>query len=146
MSQPWDGGNQPPAGGYGAYPTGSGGYGAPPTGGSGGYGGYPPPSGYGASPPPPNPARNTAIAALIVNIIAATFCCGITSVGGLICAALAMGKADTEPETARTLTMWAWILLGATFLIDVIIVIVFIVAPSVFLAFFAGIAGSSGDY
>lgn len=138
MSQQWDGGAPPPeqpgSGGYGAY------------GGSGGYGAYPPPGGYGGAPPPPNPAKNTAIAALVVNIIAAIFCCGITSIGGLICAALAMGKADTEPETARTLTMWAWILLGATFLFDVVLVIVFIVAPSVFLAVFGGIAGSSGNY
>lgn len=141
MSQQWGGGAGSPSGGYGAY----GGYG-----GSGGYGAYPPGGGYGPpgghGGPPPGSARNAAVVALIINIVAVLFCCGIVSIGGLICAAMAMSKADTEPEAARSLNMWAWILLGVTFLIDVVIVIVLIAAPSLLLAIFGGLAGTSGDY
>lgn len=140
MSQQWGGGAGPTggSGGYGPY-GGSGGYGAYPPG-----GGYGPPGGYGG--PPSDSARNAAIVALIINIVAVLFCCGVTSIGGVICAAMAMSKADTEPQAARSLNMWAWILLGLTFVLDIGLVILFIVAPSVLLAVFGGLAGSSGNH
>jgi len=96
---------QPPAGGYGAYGPPPGGY---------GYGGYGPP---GGSDPDPR-ARGIAIAALICNVIGIFFC-WVLAIAGIICAAIAISKADTDGRTARTLNMWSWIAFGVGLLVAV---------------------------
>jgi len=122
MSQQWGGGYGPPA---------------PPTGGYGAYGGY---GGYG--PPPNSSVKNQAIAALIANIVAVVFCCGIVAIGGLICAAIALSKADYEPEAAKKLNLWAWILLGGTFVLDILYLVFTFIFPFLFIPF-VGAAGTS---
>lgn len=110
MSQQW-------GGGYGSP--------GPPPGGYGGYGGY----GGGYGPPADPNVKNIAIIALICNIVAALMCCGVTSIAGIICAAIALSKADYEPETAKKLNLWAWITLGATFVIDILCILFIYVFP-----------------
>ena len=100
--------------------------------------GYGPP--YG---PPPNPGvRNNATAALVANIVAVVLCCGVASIGGLICAAIAMSKADYEPDTASKLIMWAWILLGVSVVLDIVFVILLIAFPVIMAGIFGSVAGS----
>lgn len=106
MSQQWDGGYVPPG---------------PPPGPYGAYGPYGPPS-------DPN-IKNQAIVALVCNIVAMTLCCGIPSIGGLICAAIAMSKADYEPESAKKLNVWAWVLFGSSFALDALYVVFVFVFP-----------------
>ena len=110
----------------------------------GGYGGYPgpgpygPPGGYVAPSPESIAARNQAIAALVANCIATVLCCGLPSIGGLICAAISMSKADQEPRTSAKLNMWAWILFGGTFVLDILFVIAWFAFPSLFVLFALG--------
>ena len=103
----------------------------------GGYGPPgPPPGGYGGYGPPADPnVKNIAVAALVCNIFAAVMCCGVASVAGVICAAIALSKADLEPESAKKLNLWAWITLGATFVIDIILVLCVYIFPFAFLSF-----------
>lgn len=136
----WSGSGGSPydASGYGAGPeqpdfyAPQGGYGAP------GYGGYG--YGYGYGPPDPK-VKSQAVLAFVFNIIACVLCCGIASLPGLIVGGIAMSKAETEPESARNLTRWAWICLGITVGLAVLFIAVMIVI---------GIAGgfddSSTDY
>lgn len=68
---------------------------------------------YGYAPPlPPTPARNPglAVAALVANIVCALFCCGIglAWLPGVILSVFALNK-STAPETARKLTIGAWV-------------------------------------
>lgn len=125
MSEQWGGGAQqpePPPGGYEQYGAGSG-Y----TGGA-----YGPPGGYVAPSPESIAAKNQAIGALVANGVAMVLCCGIPSIGGLICAAISMNKADQDPQGAAKLNMWAWILFGATFLFDILLVVLWFSIPSLF--------------
>ena len=80
--------------------------------GYGGYGGgYWSGGGYG----PPDPRiKSQATLAFVMNIVACLVCCGVASLPGLIVGGIAMSKAETEPESARNLTRWAWICLGIT--------------------------------
>lgn len=111
------------------------GYGAPGYGGYG-YGGY----GYGYGPSDPK-VKSQAVTAFVVNIIACILCCGVASLPGLICGGIAMSKAETEPESARNLTKWAWICLGITVGIAVLF-ITFIVILGVT----GNLDDSSSDY
>lgn len=106
----------------------------------GGYGppGQPPvpygPQPYG--PPPDSGVKNVSVAALVANIVAVFLCCGVVSIGGVICAAIAMNKSGWELETARKLNMWAWILLGATIVLDIVFVIFMFLFPAILAALF----------
>lgn len=113
MSQQWDGGYVPPD--------------APPPGPPG------PPGPYGPPGPPVDPnIKNQAITALVCNAVAAVLCCGLPSIGGVICASIAMGKADNEPESAKKLNVWAWVLLVSSFALDILYVIFIFVFPLMF--------------
>jgi hypothetical protein len=80
----------------------------PPAGGYGPYGGYEPYGPYGH----PRPASNgSAVAALVCNILL-IFCCMPLSIPGIVLSALALGKINHEPDSARKLTIWAWICFG----------------------------------
>jgi hypothetical protein len=79
--------------------------------------GYGPYGGYG---PPQRPAGNgAAIGALVCNILL-IFLCLPLSIPGVILSALALGKTNHEPHTARKLTMWAWICFGTGLVVAVL--------------------------
>jgi len=124
-------GYEPP--GYGAYGYGYGGYET-----GGGYGAY----GYGGGYVPPDPKiKSQATMAFVFNIVACVLCCGIMSLPGLIVGGMAMSKAETEPESARNLTKWAWICLGITLGLAVLGIIVFVI-----LGVTGALDDSSSDY
>jgi hypothetical protein len=78
---------------------------------------------YGASPVPARPGTPAAtVAALIANIASAIFCCGIgvAWIPGIILAAIALSKNNTDPVAARKLTIGAWVCLG----VDIILTFV----------------------
>ncbi|WP_246178778.1 hypothetical protein [Actinomadura decatromicini] len=98
-------------------------------GGSYGGGPYGQPPGYG---PPGVPTRSgsngSTIAALVCNIAGVLLCCGILSIPGAVTAAIAMGRVDTDPESARTLTLWSWVLFGLSVVLGIAIFIIYLVA------------------
>ncbi|QXJ24105.1 hypothetical protein AGRA3207_005362 [Actinomadura graeca] len=112
----------------GSQGWGGGGYGPPP---ADPYGQGPPPGyGYGYGPPgvPYAPAGNgSTIAALICNIVAIVLCCNIVAIPGVILAAIAMGRAQSDPYSARRLTMWSWVLFGASIVVAIIVMVAWIV-------------------
>jgi hypothetical protein len=135
----WDdpyGGQQSgdPGGAYGQYGQGYGygqqGYGQQ------GYG----QQGYGYGPPgvPYQPANNgSTIAALVCNAVAILLCCNVVAIPGVITAAIALGRTQTDPPSARKLTIWSWSLFGASVAIGIIVLVVYIII---------GVAASDSDY
>ncbi|TDC48015.1 hypothetical protein E1281_25400 [Actinomadura sp. KC345] len=120
-------GGSPPPGWQDPY-GGSPGWGGDPYGGAYGPGGAP---GYGYGPPgtPTRPASSAStIAALVCNIAGVVLCCGILSIPGAITSAIAMSRVETDPESARKLTIWSWVLFGLSFVIGIILIIIYIVA------------------
>jgi hypothetical protein len=114
---------QPPPQGHPGQPPGwQDPYGGAPPGYQYGYG-----YGYGYGPPGmPGPPRSngSTIGALVCNIVACVlslFCCFglLPSIPGIILAGIAMGRTQTDPESARKLTMWAWICFGLTIVVTV---------------------------
>ncbi|MEO3829409.1 hypothetical protein [Actinomadura sp. B10D3] len=96
--------------------------------------------GYGYGPPgvPYQPANNgSTIAALVCNAVAILVCCNIVAIPGVITAAIALGRTQTDPPSARKLTIWSWSLFGASVAIGVIVLIVYIVI---------GVTASDPDY
>ncbi|TDD65655.1 hypothetical protein E1293_40055 [Actinomadura darangshiensis] len=119
-SQGWD-----PGGAYGPQGQHGQGYGQP---------GYGPPGygqqGYGYGPPgvPYRSASNgSTIAALVCNAVAIVLCCNIVAIPGVITAAIGLGRAQSDPQSARRLTIWSWCLFAASIVIGVIVVIIYIV-------------------
>jgi hypothetical protein len=91
-------------------------YGAP-------YGEQPPPGyGYGYDRPPPprsgGPSAN-AIVSLVLNLMGLVSCCNILGLPGAILAGLAIGRSQTQPESARTMVMWSWVLFGLGFVLEI---------------------------
>ncbi|NDU76936.1 hypothetical protein GWI34_30580 [Actinomadura sp. DSM 109109] len=125
-NQGWDAGGgqqqygQPYGPSYGE-PYGQGyGYGQP------GYG----QPGYGYGPPgvPHQTAGNgSTIAALVCNAVLVLMCCNVVAIPGVITAAVALGRVHTEPQYARKLTIWSWSLFGASLLIAVVLLIIYVV-------------------
>ncbi|MEU8400790.1 DUF4190 domain-containing protein [Nonomuraea sp. NPDC048892] len=90
-------------------------YGAP-------YGEQPPPQygyGYGTPPPRNNGPNANAIVSLVLNLLAVVSCCNILGIPGAILAGLALGRANTDPRSARSMVMWSWILFGAGFVLTI---------------------------
>ncbi|MEU8310444.1 hypothetical protein AB0C84_43450 [Actinomadura sp. NPDC048955] len=117
--QGWDTGGaygQPHGQSYG-YTT-QPGYGQP------GYG-----YGYGYGPPgvPYQATSNgSTIAALVCNAVAIVLCCNIVAIPGVITAAIALGRVQTDPPSARRLTIWSWSLFAASILIGIALLIVYV--------------------
>jgi hypothetical protein len=107
-SQGWD-----PGGAYGP-PYGQQGYGY-------GYGYGPPGVPHGSS------SNGSMIAALVCNSVAVLFCCNIIAIPGVITGAIALGRAQTDPRSARKLTIWSWSLFGASLAIGIIVLIIYII-------------------
>lgn len=92
MSQTWYGGAGRPS--QGAWPTGD------------------MPGAY--DPDNPNPeVRSRAMTAFVLSAFFTALCCGFMVLPSLICSGLALGRADLRPDSARELTKWAFIALGA---------------------------------
>jgi hypothetical protein len=69
-----------------------------------GYGYYGPPVG------PPARSNGAAVGALVANIVSALLCCGgIAWLPGIILASMAMSRNNTDPESAKQLTLWSWV-------------------------------------
>jgi heme/copper-type cytochrome/quinol oxidase subunit 2 len=111
--------------GYGGQPPGwQDPYGQQPQGYQGGYQdayGYGP-QGY---PPQPPASNGAAIGALVCNIILTMTCCGFFAVAGIVTAAIAMGRAQTDPDSYRNLTRWSWIIFAVNIVIAVLAVIAY---------------------
>jgi hypothetical protein len=89
---------------------------------AGAYGPYGPPG------VPQAPANNgSAIAALVCNCVVALLCCNIVAIPGIVTGALALGRVQTDPASARRLTIWSWSLFAASLLIGIIIAVVYFV-------------------
>ncbi|MEU8121995.1 hypothetical protein AB0C21_25095 [Spirillospora sp. NPDC049024] len=86
--------------------------------------------GYGYGPPGVSPHQSTGngstIAALVCNAVAVTLCCNIVALPGLITAAIALGRAHSDPESTRRLTIWSWSLFAASVLVGIILVVIWI--------------------
>lgn len=94
--------------------------------------GYDPQYGYGTPYGPPGvphaPADTSgAVAALVCNIVAVLFCCNVLCIGGIVTSAIALSKANTEPEQTRTLTMWSWVIVVVSVLLQIALIGVLIV-------------------
>ncbi|WP_242900565.1 DUF4190 domain-containing protein [Actinomadura terrae] len=110
----WDGGGYGPSGDP---------YGQPPPGYGYGYG----PQGYGPPGVPYGQTRDgSTIAALICNIIGVALCCNILAIPGVVLAAIAMGRVQTDPESARKLTMWSWIMFVAAIVLGIVFAILYL--------------------
>ncbi|ROO91268.1 hypothetical protein EDD29_9021 [Actinocorallia herbida] len=115
-------------------------YGYPnPDPGSYGYGIPGHPNQYGGyGPPPPPPSNGAAIGALVANIILTITCCGLFAIPGIVTAAIAMGRYQTDPVSARKLTTASWIIFGVAIVLGILLVIVYVF----FLASFSEGGGS----
>jgi hypothetical protein len=117
--------------GYGGGPPGYDPYGG--SQGWGGYGGsygggpYGQPPGYGPPGVPPR-SNGAAIAALVCNIAGVLLCCGLLSIPGIVTAAIALSRVDTDPESARKLTIWSWVLFGLSVVLGIVFFIVYLIA------------------
>jgi hypothetical protein len=132
-SQPY---GAPPSSPYGTPPAGSQPYGTAQP-----YGGYPP-----AYPPPglaldpeQEKARSSAVLWTILNGVAIFLCGNLLAIGGVICAAIAIGKAREDVAASRNLTKWSWILFAVGFALGAIIAIAYVV-------FVFGVLGTSGAF
>ncbi|MEU6714879.1 DUF4190 domain-containing protein [Nonomuraea sp. NPDC046802] len=90
-------------------------YGAP-------YGEQPPPQygyGYGYQPPRDDGPNAGAIVSLVLNLVALVSCCNVLGLPGAILAGMALSRARTRPQTARTMVIWSWVLFGLGFVLGV---------------------------
>jgi hypothetical protein len=86
--------------------------------------------GLGYAAPQQQASNGLAIGALIANIISAVLVCGIglTWLPGIIVSAVALSRFKTDPESARKLTLWAWV----CFTVNVVLTIVIIAIVATF--------------
>jgi hypothetical protein len=115
---------------YGQYGQGQNPYGQQPYGqdpyGSYGQGAYDPygHGGYGPYGPPAARSNGMAIGALVANIVAAFLCCGgILWIPGVITAGIAMSRNDSDPESARKLSIASWVCFAVNILLAIGLVI-----------------------
>lgn len=74
------------------------------------------------------------VAALVANIVTAVLCCiGVAWIPGIILSAIALSRANTDPESTRRLTVGAWVCFAVDILLAVAVIVVF------------GIIGASHD-
>jgi hypothetical protein len=122
---------------YGQDPYGQNPYGQDPYGqnpyGQGQYGQGPYPQdpygqysygGYGPGGVPPRTGNGMAIAALVANIVSAFLCCaGLAWIPGVITAAVALNRVNTDPASARRLSIVSWVCFAADIVLAVVGVI-----------------------
>ena len=75
-----------------------------------------PPYGYGYGPPGVAQRSGTTpastIAALVCTCVATALCCNVLAIPGIVTSAIALSRSQTDPRSARTLTMWSWVVLA----------------------------------
>jgi hypothetical protein len=105
---------------YGTQPYGTQPYVAQPYGGQYGYQGV-------ATDPEQEKARSSAVLWTVLNGVAIFLCGNLLAIGGVICAAVAIGKAREDVRASRNLTKWSWILFAAGFVLGLLFWIVYFV-------------------
>ncbi|MEV5748071.1 hypothetical protein AB0L00_09660 [Actinoallomurus sp. NPDC052308] len=101
-----------------------------------GYGYYGPP---GA---PPAGSNGSAVGALVANIVSALLCCGgIAWLPGIILAAMAMNRNNTDPQSAKQLSMWSWICFGINIVLAIVLIVVLFAIGT-----FSNTGGSTATY
>jgi hypothetical protein len=76
-------------------------------------------AGYGPAGPPRTGNNGATVAALVANIIAAVLCCsGIAWLPGVITSAIALNRVNTDPESARRMTIAAWVCFAADIVVS----------------------------
>ncbi|MGI8330166.1 hypothetical protein ACRYCC_09375 [Actinomadura scrupuli] len=89
--------------------------------------GWQDPYGYGPPGVPSTGASNgSALGALIANIVLSMTCCGLLAIPGVVMSAIAMGRVNSDPESARSLTLWSWVIFVINIVIVVVAVIVYV--------------------
>jgi hypothetical protein len=78
---------------------------------------------------------------MICNILGVLFCFNPLGIGGAITAGIALGRCDTDVQSARKLVNWGWGLLAAAVVTTIIFWIIYIVGLAAL--FGSGIAGST---
>ena len=128
---------QPPA--YGSPPPayGSGQPQQPPSGAAPPYGAPPyagTPYGYQAPSPEQSSVRTQAIIALVANAVVLVLACfmALPSIGGVITAGIALGRVNTDVDSARRLVRWSWGLLVLSIVLGVLIIVAVIAAGATF--------------
>ncbi|MDX6738375.1 hypothetical protein [Actinocorallia sp. A-T 12471] len=82
---------------------------------------------YGGYGPPPPPASNgPGVWALVANCVVTLFCCNILAIPGIITAAIALSKYQTDPMSARRLTTASWIIFAVAMVAAALLVFAFI--------------------
>ncbi|WP_380165483.1 hypothetical protein [Jannaschia sp. R86511] len=120
-------------------------YGQQPAPYAGGYGQSAPytstPQPYAYGPPPLSPeaekVRSSAILWTVLNGISIFVCFNVFAIGGVICAAIGIGKARDDVQGARNLVKWSWILFAIGFALGLLLLIGYIV-------FVIGVIGTAG--
>jgi hypothetical protein len=82
-----------------------------------GYG--PPGVPYGSS------GSGSAIGALICNILLTVLCCNVLAIPGIVTSAIAVNRVQTDPDSARSLTAWSWVIFAANIVIGITLIVVF---------------------
>ncbi|GLW63887.1 hypothetical protein Arub01_21310 [Actinomadura rubrobrunea] len=95
------------------------------------YGQYTAPQQYGL-PGVPGAQRGNglAIAALICNVLLVTTCCNVLAIPGIITSSLAISRGNSDPESARTLTVWSWVLCVLALVIAIAVIIIALVVDA----------------
>jgi hypothetical protein len=94
--------------------------------------------GYGPPGVPSGSSGNgSAIGALICNILLTVLCCNVLAIPGIVTSAIAVNRFQTDPDSARSLTAWSWVIFAA----NIVIWITFIVV-----LFLIGAFDSSSSY
>jgi hypothetical protein len=117
-------GGQPPSGWqdpYGQYS-----YGHDPYGHGQGQGPYEQqPYGAGYLPPDPPASNAAAVGAIVGNCVGLVLICGIgiAWLPGLILGGMALGRIESDPAAARSLTRASWVCCAVNFIIEAIILV-----------------------
>jgi Na+/proline symporter len=60
-----------------------------------------------------------AIAALVCNVLLVLFCCNPLAIPGIVTSAMATSRTSTNPESARRLMVWSWVICGVSFVLGI---------------------------
>ncbi|GAA4082449.1 hypothetical protein [Actinomadura miaoliensis] len=98
-----------------------------------GYGTPQQPS-YGYGPPgvpgQGHSGNGLAIAALICNVLLVVSCCNVLAIPGIVTSSLAISRSATDPGSARSLTMWSWVVFALALVIAIVVVIIAIIVDA----------------
>jgi len=101
------------------------------------------PQPYAYGPPPRSPeaekVRSSAVLWTILNVVGFFFG-NVLSVGGIVLAAVAIGKTRDDVQGARNLVKWSWILFAIGFAFWLLVIVAFV------LFVVAGAAGAAGGF